>query len=98
MNVSGISQIGLEPSGASHVAPSPRDGSGFSRALNDLLGGASAQDAQASQALEQLAQGKTDNLHTVALAAARADLSFRLVLEIRNRLQAAYQEVMRMQV
>jgi flagellar hook-basal body complex protein FliE len=34
----------------------------------------------------------------VALAVAQADLSFRLALEVRNRLLDAYQEVSRMQV
>jgi flagellar hook-basal body complex protein FliE len=32
------------------------------------------------------------------LAVAQADLSFRLILELRNRLSEAYQEIMRMQV
>jgi flagellar hook-basal body complex protein FliE len=32
------------------------------------------------------------------LAVSQADLSFRMILEIRNRLTEAYQEIMRMQV
>ena len=42
--------------------------------------------------------GETDNLHSVMLQMAQADLAFRLVLEVRNRLTEAYQEVMKMQV
>jgi flagellar hook-basal body complex protein FliE len=68
------------------------------RALNGLLAGASAEGAKASQAVRDLALGRTDNLHSVALAVARADLSFRMVLEMRNRLSDAYQEIMRMSV
>ncbi len=100
MNIPGISAPGIThaPSGLAPAAPTPGGDSGFGHVLNDLLGGASTQDAQAGEAINLLAQGKTDNLHSVALAVARADLSFRLVLEIRNRLQDAYQEVMRMQV
>ena len=96
MTISNISPLGVERAGAASSAHKA-DG-GFARTLNDVLGSASAQDAQASQGIQQLALGQTDNLHSVALAAAKADLSLRLVVEIRNRLQEAYQEVMRMQV
>ena len=46
----------------------------------------------------ELAIGQTDELHRVLLSAAQADLSFRLLLEVRNRVTEALQEVMRMQI
>ena len=98
MAIPSISQSGAEYLMPTRHAPAGRGDGGFARAVNDLLGGASAQDAKAGQAVYDLAQGKTDSIHGVALATARADLSFRLVMEIRNRLQDAYQEVMRMTV
>lgn len=99
MNVSNITPYGIGgPAASRGPVAAPTDAGGFARALNGLLGGASAQNAKANEAVSLLAQGKTDNLHSIALEAARADLSFRLVLEIRNRLIEAYQEVMRMQV
>ncbi len=75
-----------------------RPADGFTRVLDTVLGDASRADAAASQAIQGLATGEAADLHTVALASAQADLSFRLALEIRNRLLDAYQEVMRMQV
>ena len=42
--------------------------------------------------------GNAQDLHTVSLAVAQADLSFRLILEMRNRLSDVFQEVTRMQV
>lgn len=104
MTLSGISAHPLSapllgPPATSGAHPPGRDGqSGFVRALNGLLAGANAEDAKAEQAVRDLAAGRTDNLHGVALAVARADLSFRMVLELRNRLSDAYQEVMRMTV
>ena len=44
------------------------------------------------------ALGRTDALHEVMLQVAQADLSFRFILEIRNRLTEAYQEIMKMQI
>lgn len=75
-----------------------RPGHGFGKVIDHLLGQVNAQQASANQGVRDLALGQTDNLHGVMLAVAQADLSVRLVLEIRNRLTEAYQEVMRMQV
>jgi flagellar hook-basal body complex protein FliE len=53
---------------------------------------------QADGMVRSLAQGEITDVHQVMLAMNRADLSFRMMLEVRNKLLDAYQEVMRMQV
>jgi flagellar hook-basal body complex protein FliE len=73
-------------------------GSPFAAVIDSVLGGANASRAASEAAIHDLATGRTDNLHDVMLQVAQADLSFRLVLEIRNRLTDAYQEVMKMQI
>jgi flagellar hook-basal body complex protein FliE len=90
----------IQPTTAGSVAgsvPASAPG-GFARLLNHVLGDAGAQQAHAEQAVHNLVAGRADNVHNVMLAMAKADLSFHLVLEIRNRLSDAYQEIMRMQV
>ncbi|MCS7270176.1 MAG: flagellar hook-basal body complex protein FliE, partial [Gemmataceae bacterium] len=64
----------------------------------EVVGQHQQDHAAAETAVRELATGQTQNLHTVALAVAKADISFRLLLELRNRLSDAYQEVTRMQV
>ncbi len=73
-------------------------GEAFSRVLDRVLGNANVQQAQAEQSLLDLATGNADHYHGVLLNIAQSELSFRLILEIRNRLTDAYQEIMRMQV
>ena len=81
------------------VTPNTDKGTaGFQRVVSEFLQDVNAQEIQADQALEQLVTGKTDNVHDVVLSLAEADLSFRLVLEIRNQLMESYQEIMRMQM
>jgi flagellar hook-basal body complex protein FliE len=46
--------------------------------------------------VRDMALGQTDNLHGIMLQMAQADLTFHLILEIRNRLTEAYQEIMKM--
>jgi flagellar hook-basal body complex protein FliE len=66
--------------------------------LNGILGANQQATVAADAAIRDLATGNAQDLHTVSLAVAQADLSFRLILELRNRLTEAYQEVTRMQL
>jgi flagellar hook-basal body complex protein FliE len=66
--------------------------------LRHALTAANTQEAQANLSIQQFALGKTDNVHDVLLAVTKADLAFRMFLEIRNRLTEALQEILRMQV
>lgn len=54
------------------------------------------QDAQ--QAIEALATGKTDNLAEVMIAVEKADLAFRTLMQMRNKLVAAYEEISRLRI
>jgi flagellar hook-basal body complex protein FliE len=70
----------------------------FTEVMEALLERANEPHLQADQALRDLVAGKTGDVHDVVLSMVKADMSFRLVLELRNRLTEAYQEIMRMQV
>lgn len=76
----------------------PTAGDPFSDVIARLMNNANAQQLKADHTLEQFATGQVDNVQDLVLATAKADLSFRLVLEIRNRLIECYQEISRMQV
>lgn len=45
-----------------------------------------------------LATGKNQNIHETMLAASQAELGFNFMVQIRNKVLEAYQEVMRMQI
>lgn len=78
-------------SGAGHKLP-------FADLVNDLLQNANGQQAEVKDGINQLVTGETDSIHDVVLTAAQADLAFRLVMEVRDRLISSYQEIMRMQM
>ena len=87
------------------IAAAPAQGEGtaglsgmFGRLVDDFLATKARDEGQVNQAVLDLALGNSNDFHTVALTAAKADLHFRMVLEVRNRLLDAYTEVMRMQV
>jgi flagellar hook-basal body complex protein FliE len=48
--------------------------------------------------LQKVATGETGNLHQVMMRLEESKLSFQLMMQIRNKLLEAYQEVLKMQV
>lgn len=101
MNIPELSSLGIHASELSLGVSSARSSNGgaaFARLVEDLFAREGAASANAAEAMRSLATGKAESMHAVTLAVAEADLNFRLILEIRNRLTEAYQEVMRMQL
>ena len=70
----------------------------FATILKDQLHGANLEQIRADGAIQDLAIGKSDNVHETVMSVVQADLSLRMILEIRNRLIESYQEIMRMQI
>lgn len=52
----------------------------------------------ADRKAEEFAVGKRYDLHEIMVSTEQADLSFKLLLQMRNKLLEAYQEIMRMQM
>lgn len=53
---------------------------------------------QADLQVQRFLSGEGDDLHEVALATQRAELSLELFQQVRNKVVSAYQEIMRMQM
>ena len=70
----------------------------FGDMVNQGLTGVNQQLLGAQTDLQQLAAGDVQNLHQVMIRLEESRLSFQLLLQVRNRLLEAYQDVMKMQV
>ena len=91
-------RVPAPPTAARDAGGSQGGDSAFATLIRNLVDDTNSQHSLADDAVRELMTGQTDNLHDVVLQAAKADLSFRLLMEIRNRLIDSYQEIMRMQV
>jgi flagellar hook-basal body complex protein FliE len=88
-----------------HVAPSiqapsassssPSDFGDYLKASMETVEGLGT---QAKQSAERFLSGEGEEIHQVAMAAQKAELSFELFMQVRNKVVSAYQEVMRMQL
>ena len=80
------------------AATPPAGAASFGNMLEGLMSETSKMQNAAEGEVAALVKGERTDVHEVMLAVAKADVSFKFMLEVRNKLLEAYQEVMRMQV
>lgn len=70
----------------------------FSETLKEMIGSVDEAHKASGQAIEDFISGKEGELHEVMALGAEAQISFQFMLEVRNKLIEAYQEISRMPV
>lgn len=70
----------------------------FAETLKKFLSDVNQLQLDANEQVQRMVAGEVENLHDVMVAVEKASISFELLLEIRNKVLEAYQELMRMQV
>lgn len=70
----------------------------FGELLNSTIKQVNQMQVQGDTAIEQLQSGEAANLHEVMIAVEQADISLRMLVQMRNKAQQAYEEIMRMQI
>ena len=83
---------------ASTPAISQTGGGSFSNVLGQFVGEVNSKQAAAGDAVTGLLSGGNVSLHQAMIAMEEANVSFQLMIEVRNKLLESYQELMRMQV
>ncbi len=70
----------------------------FGDTINDFIKSVNQKSKEAGKLASDVVQGKSQNLHEAMAAMEESGLSFKLMLEIRNKLLESFKEVQRMQV
>lgn len=73
-------------------------GGGFQDVLASAIQQVESIGQSANSSVERFLSGEGEELHTTILATQRAELSFDLFMQARNKVVSAYQEIMRMQM
>lgn len=89
--------IGIENQG-SGIGGASETQKSFADTLKDAIGSVNELQKTSDKAIQNLATGRTDNVADVMIAAEKADIGLRLMVQVRNKIIDAYQEVMKMQV
>lgn len=73
-------------------------GPSFSDVLKKSILEVNTLQQEANQAVQELQTGKRENVTEVLTAVEKADLAFRALMQVRNKLLDAYEEVNRLRV
>ena len=92
-----IQDIPIDPV-AIRPADSPSRPGAFQEALETAIDRVESFRRLADGAVGRFVAGESEELHSTVLAAQRAELSFELFVQVRNKVVQAYQEIMRMQM
>jgi flagellar hook-basal body complex protein FliE len=101
--MAGINSIGgiggIMPASMPATQKIGSQGSGdFSQALKSAMHNVNESQNASTQAITDLVSGRTDDVLPAVSAMAKADLSFKLLVGVRNKVIEAYKQTMNMQV
>ena len=106
MDTKGIDQMlsvlratAAQASGRPAEAPTAAGGVDFAQVLQNSIDQVSQTQRQAESMAAKFAAGDSDaNLHEVMISLQKANLSFQEMVQVRNKLVTAYNDMMNMQV
>jgi flagellar hook-basal body complex protein FliE len=90
-------QTALTPSIKGKQTPEKIDTS-FGAVLKGTIDQVNQVQMEADQAIKELAAGNEKDIHQTMIALEKAEVSFQLMMQVRNKIVSAYEEIMRMQV
>lgn len=73
-------------------------GQRFSDILKNAVDGVNDDQLKGQQAIKDFMSGKETSLHNTLLSLEKAEISFKLMMQVRGKLMEAYQQIMRTSV
>ena len=70
----------------------------FSNVLKGAIDQVNALQKDSDKKIQDLATGRTENIADVMIAAEKADIALKVMVQVRNKIVDAYNEIMKMQV
>jgi flagellar hook-basal body complex protein FliE len=93
--VAGLPQVGLDGPAGAGSAPGTQGG-GFLDTLRSAVDQVNQLQSEADTQVASLLSGSGQDVHAAMIAVEKANLTFELMVQVRNKIVSAYQEVSRM--
>jgi len=98
INPIGPLQEALQPGKAGKIAQPGKDQVSFSDTLKTFMKDVNGMQNKADESIKRMAAGEITDIHQVMTSVEEAGVAFNMMMEIRNKVMDAYQEVMRMRL
>jgi flagellar hook-basal body complex protein FliE len=82
---------------SSSLQPAIPPSSGFHDVLHSAMDEIQQLEAHAQEKVAGVLEGNGTDVHSAMIAVEKADLSFQLMMQVRNKIISAYEEISRMQ-
>ena len=93
-----ISSLRILPAEVESLALNPsRSEPGFREVLHSAIDDIQQLEGQAEAKVAGVLSGNGSDVHSALIAVEKADLSFQLMMQVRNKIVSAYEEISRMQ-
>jgi len=88
----------VQPPATPAVRPGQESGPGFKTFLQEQIEKVNQLQTDAQSAAEDLMAGRRNDFESVIVATQKADLAFKALMQVRNKMMDAYEEVKQMRV
>ncbi len=85
------------PAGSKPSAVPAENGSTFNSTLSDAIDRVEQVHTDAQQQVSELLKGDRQDIHNVMIAVEKADVAFQLMMQVRNKIVNAYEEISKLQ-
>ncbi|PHR29454.1 MAG: flagellar hook-basal body complex protein FliE [Desulfotalea sp.] len=75
-----------------------KNSNAFGDMLNNMVSDTNQAQANSDNAIQDLQAGNAQYLHEVMISAEEAEISLKMLIQMRNKALTAYEEIMRMQI
>jgi len=95
--IPGVGGLPTMPSAPTVPAGSSSEQGGFGETLRNAIHSVDQLNQTSDSQVSELLKGDRQDIHNVMIAVEKADVSFQLMMQVRNKILNAYQEVAKLQ-
>jgi flagellar hook-basal body complex protein FliE len=94
--ISGVNGLGQNIGVSGNTASVSGEGTDFVRTLEETMQKVEGLQTEAEKQVEGMVNGQGVDVHSAMIAVEKADLSFQLMMQVRNKIVDAYQQISQM--
>ena len=95
-NIPGANGLGQRLGVGGNASPASAGGTDFVQTLEETMQKVEALQTEAEKQVEGMVSGQGVDIHSAMIAVEKADLSFQLMMQVRNKIVEAYQQISQM--